>query len=223
MSTNPEKAVSYVLSKYVTEYMDKDVLTLDMDTQTREAATMLRHYERDDIIVIDKQKLPIGIVTDEDILSKVSDATVYAEATTLKEIMSQPLITISDKSTLQDALHIMRDSNIRKLPIISKKNQVVGILFQSTIANAIRDATATAPRLLSPPIKAVLGNLRICITICRSIITCSSCSCNIIRRHSYCFRNLFNHSSFASYRIFPKFVWRKSKSQSTAGVNTSIC
>ena len=37
MSTNPEKAVSYVLSKYVTEYMDKDVLTLDMDTQTREA------------------------------------------------------------------------------------------------------------------------------------------------------------------------------------------
>ena len=159
MSTNPEKAVSYVLSKYVTEYMDKDVLKLDMDTQTREAATMLRHYERDDIIVIDKQKLPIGIVTDEDILSKVSDATVYAEATTLKEIMSQPLVTISDKSTLQEALHKMRDSNIRKLPIISKKNQVVGMLFQSTIANAIRDATATAPRLLSPPIKAVLGNL----------------------------------------------------------------
>jgi len=159
MSTNPEKAVSYVLSKYVTEYMDKDVLKLDMDTRTREAATMLRHYERDDIIVIDKQKLPIGIVTDEDILSKVSDATVYAEATTLKEIMSQPLITISDKSTLQEALHKMRDSNIRKLPIVSKKNQVVGMLFQSTIANAIRDATATAPRLLSPPIKAVLGNL----------------------------------------------------------------
>jgi len=159
MSTNPEKAVSYVLSKYVTEYMDKDVLKLDMDTRTREAATMLRHYERDDIIVIDKQKLPIGIVTDEDILSKVSDATVYAEATTLKEIMSQPLITINVKSTLQDALHKMRDNNIRKLPIISKKNQVVGILFQSTIANAIRDATATAPRLLSPPIKAVLGNL----------------------------------------------------------------
>ena len=159
MSTNPEKAVSYVLSKYVTEYMDKDVLKLDMDTRTREAATMLRHYERDDIIVIDKQKLPIGIVTDEDILSKVSDATVYAEATTLKEIMSQPLVTISDKSTLQEALHKMRDSNIRKLPIISKKNQVIGMLFQSTIANAIRDATATAPRLLSPPIKAVLGNL----------------------------------------------------------------
>jgi trk system potassium uptake protein TrkH len=159
MSTNPERAVSYVLTKSVTAYMDKDVLMLDMDTSTREAATMLRHYETDDIIVIDKDKIPVGIVTDDDILSKVSDATVYAEATVLKQIMSKPLITISDKSTLQDALHKMRDSNVRKLPVISKKTQVVGMIFQSTIANVIRNATATTPRLLSPPVKAVLGNL----------------------------------------------------------------
>ena len=159
MSTNPEKAVSYVLSKYVTEYMNKDVLKLSLKTQTRDAATMLRSYETDDIIVIDKEKFPVGIVTDEDILSKVSDATVYAEATTLEEIMSKPVITINEKSTLQEALHIMRDNNVRKLPVVSKKNFVVGMILQSTIANAIRDATATTPRLLSPPVKAVLGNL----------------------------------------------------------------
>ena len=159
MSTNPEKAVSYVLSKYVTEYMNKDVLKLSLGTQTRDAATMLRSYETDDIIVIDKERFPVGIVTDEDILSKVSDATVYAEATTLEEIMSKPVITISEKATLQEALHIMRDSNVRKLPVVSKKNFVVGMILQSTIANAIRDATATTPRLLSPPVKAVLGNL----------------------------------------------------------------
>ena len=159
MSSQPEKAVSYVLSKSVTEYMSKDVLMLGRRTQTRDAATMLRNYETDDIIVIDKEKFPVGIVTDEDILSKVSDATVYAEATTLEQIMSKPLITINEKSSLQDALHIMRDNNVRKLPVVSKKNLVVGMIFQSTIANAIRDATATTPRLLSPPVKAVLGNL----------------------------------------------------------------
>jgi trk system potassium uptake protein TrkH len=139
--------------------MNKDVLMLGERTQTRDAATMLRSYETDDIIVVDKDKFPVGIVTDEDILSKVSDATVYAEATRLEQIMTKPLITINEKSTLQDALHIMRDSNVRKLPVVSKKNLVVGMIFQSTIANAIRDATATTPRLLSPPVKAVLGNL----------------------------------------------------------------
>ncbi|MFB5624562.1 MAG: CBS domain-containing protein, partial [Nitrosopumilus sp.] len=159
MSTNPERAVSYVLSKYVSNYMNKDVLILDLDTQTSEAARMLRHYETDDIVVTDKDNQPVGIVTDEDILSKVSDVTVYAEATKLKDIMSTPLITINEKSTLQDALHKMRDNNIRKLPVLSKKNQVVGMIFQSVIANVIRDATATAPRLLSPPVKSILGNL----------------------------------------------------------------
>jgi len=139
--------------------MDKDVLMLDLKTLTREAATMLRSYETDDIVVINAEKFPVGIVTDEDILSKVSDATVYAESTTLEQIMSKPLITINEKSTLQDALHIMRDNNVRKLPVVSKKNQVLGMILQSTIANIIRNATATTPRLLSPPVKAVLGNL----------------------------------------------------------------
>ena len=159
MSSNTERAVSYVLNKYVTEYMDKDVLILNQNTQTREAARLLRRYETDDIIVTDSKKIPVGIVTDDDILNKVSDASVYAEDTKLKDVMSTPLITINEKSTLQDALRKMRDNNIRKLPVISKKNQIVGMIIQSTIANVIRNATTTTPRILSTPVKAVLGNL----------------------------------------------------------------
>lgn len=159
MSTNPERSVTYVLSKPVSAYMNKDVLQLNSNMLTRDAARMLQRYATDDIIVTDKDNLPVGIVTDEDILSKVSDVNVYAEATRLKDVMSSPLVTISEKTTLQEALHKMRDHNIRKLPILSKKNQVVGIIFQVTIANVIRNATATAPRLLSPPVKAILGNL----------------------------------------------------------------
>ena len=56
MSTNPEKAVSYILTKSVSEYMDKDVLLLNQNTQTRDAARMLQHYETDDIVVTDEKK-----------------------------------------------------------------------------------------------------------------------------------------------------------------------
>ena len=140
--------------------MDKDVLILNQNTETREAARLLRRYETDDIIVTKgKEKIPVGIVTDEDILSKVSDASVYAEDTKLKDVMNTPLITISEKSTLQEALRKMRDNNIRKLPVLSKKNEITGIIIQSTIANIIRNATTTPPRILSTPVKAILGNL----------------------------------------------------------------
>lgn len=159
MSENPSKSVAYVLSKSVRDYMDADVVMLDQYTSTRDAARILRHYERDDIIVTDESKDPVGIVTDEDILSKVSDVTAYAENTILKDIMSSPLVTVEENSTLQEALHKMRDNDIRKLPVITKKGQIDGIILQSTIANVIRDATSIQPRLLSPPVKAILGNL----------------------------------------------------------------
>lgn len=159
MSAAPERSVSYVLSKPVSKYMQKDILVLDEETKTRVATRILQHYEHDDIIVINKDKIPIGIVTDEDILNKVGDASVNAETTALTEIMSTPLIIIEENATLQEALHKMRDHNIRKIPVVSKKNIVLGIIRQVTIANVIRDATATQPRLLSPPIKAILGNL----------------------------------------------------------------
>ncbi len=159
MSVNPTKSIEYVLSKPVKEYMSTDVLMLGQYTRTRDAARVLRHYERDDIIITDENKKPVGIVTDEDILSKVSDVTVYAETTILKDIMSTPLITIEENDSLQQALHKMRDNHIRKLPVITRNEQIVGIILQSTIANVIRDATTIQPRLLSPPVKAILGNL----------------------------------------------------------------
>lgn len=159
MSLNPERSVSYVLSKHVSPYMSKDFLLLDQNTLVSESARMLQDSERDDIIVIDGNHLPIGIVTDEDIINKMSEVMKYTKSASLKDIMSTPLITIREKTTLQEALHKMRDNKIRKLPVVSKKNEVVGIIFQGTIANVIRDATATAPHLFSPPVKAILGNL----------------------------------------------------------------
>ncbi len=158
MSASPERSVSYVLSKPVSQYMEKEILLLDRKTSTRSATRILQNYEHDDIIVTENKK-PIGIVTDEDILNKVGDSKVTAEHTKLEDIMSAPLITVDDRTTIQEALHIMRDNNIRKIPVVSRKNSVVGMIFQARIASVIRNASAVPPRLLSPPVKAILGNL----------------------------------------------------------------
>ena len=108
MSVQAQKSVSYVLSKTVSQFMDKDVLILHQDTSTATATRLLQRYARDDIIVTDDKMLPVGIVTDEDILAQVSDVTVYAETTVLKQIMSSPLVTIDQDLTLRNALEIMR-------------------------------------------------------------------------------------------------------------------
>ena len=159
MSSESQKSVSYVMTKSVSTHMERDVLKLPSFTLTQQAVTHLQHYERDDIIVTDSAGKAIGIVTDQDILNKVSDKNVYAETTTLEDIMSSPLITVTPGTQIQNALRIMRDRNVRKLPVINKKGVVLGIISQQTIAEVIRNATVTPPRLISPPIKAIIGNL----------------------------------------------------------------
>ncbi|MDI1495275.1 MAG: potassium transporter Trk [Cenarchaeum symbiont of Oopsacas minuta] len=159
MSSESQKSISYVLGQPVSVHMDTDVLKLPVFTPTRQAATHLQHYELDDIIVTESTGKPVGIVTDQDIISKVGDKNVYAETTTLDDIMSSPLITVTAKTQIQIALRTMRDHNVRKLPVVNKKGEIIGIIRRQTIADAIRNATVTAPRLLSPPIKAILGNL----------------------------------------------------------------
>jgi trk system potassium uptake protein len=159
MSQEAQRSVSYILSRSVTKYMTKDVLILNKDTITSRATQLLRRYDSDDIIVTDENMKPVGIVTDEDILAQVSDVTVHAETTLLGNIMSTPLITIDQKATLREALEKMREKNIRKLPIVSKNVVVIGMIYEKTIANAIRNASAIHPRFLSSPVKAILGNL----------------------------------------------------------------
>ncbi len=159
MSAESQKSVSYILSKPVSQFMAKDVLILHQDTSTGSATRLLQRYERDDIVVTDDHLKPVGIVTDKDILAQVSDITVFAESTTLKQIMSSPLITIEENATLRNGLEKMTKNHIRKLPVISKKQVVVGMIYQATIAAAIRKAVDIHPRFFSPPVKSILGNL----------------------------------------------------------------
>jgi len=159
MSAESQKSVSYILSKPVSQFMAKDVLILHQDTSTGSATRLLQRYDRDDIVVTDDHLKPVGIVTDKDILAQVSDVTVFAESTTLKQIMSSPLITIEVNATLRNGLEKMTKNHIRKLPVISKKLVVVGMIYQATIAGAIRKAVDIHPRFLSPPVKSILGNL----------------------------------------------------------------
>ena len=55
----------------------------------------------------------------------------------IKDIMSSPVITVSPRNSIQEALEIMREFNTRRLPVIDK-GKLVGMLVQHDIENALR-------------------------------------------------------------------------------------
>lgn len=159
MSSEPERAVAFVLSKRVADYMEENVLMLHEDVQISVASQIMYKKQEDNIIVADNNGNPVGIVTDEDILHKIGEFHVDPNTTSIKEIMSSPLISIGPDSTLRESLAKMRDFNVRKLVVISKSNGVLGIIFQRTIADELKKSTMISSRLLTTPIRSILGNL----------------------------------------------------------------
>ena len=103
-----------------------------------EACTILKKKDLDEIIVIDDSYNPIGIVTDEDILTKLSESLINPVNTTLGDIMIFPVIAIYEDQVLSEALELMRERKIRKLAVLSKSKLVVGILYLDTIINLVK-------------------------------------------------------------------------------------
>ena len=146
MVENPMKSISYAKTKHVEKYMETSFITLNENVSTRLAAQKFKETHVTYLIVINNDNEHVGIVTDDDILYQVSDETTVAEKTILKDTMSPNLITIPEKSTLQDALTVMTKHHINRLPVTTKKGRVIGVIHKSRISNIIRDSLFQEPR-----------------------------------------------------------------------------
>ena len=133
-----EKNLTDYLGKKVSQYYRPNILMLAESVKLSEACTILKKKDVDEIIVVDESYNPIGIVTDEDILTKISESLVNPSKTTLGDIMVFPLISIKENQILSEALELMREKKIRKLAVMSNSNLVVGILYLDTIVNLVK-------------------------------------------------------------------------------------
>lgn len=119
---------------------------LSESVRLSEACTILKKKDVDEIIVIDDLYNPVGIVTDEDILTKLSESFVNPFKTTLGDIMVFPLISIREGQTISEALEIMREKKIRKLAVMSNSNLVVGMIYLDTIFNLVKKSLVKQPK-----------------------------------------------------------------------------
>ncbi|MFQ5940422.1 MAG: potassium transporter TrkG [Nitrososphaerales archaeon] len=149
--------VKEILERPVSYYMDKDVILLDSTSTISLASRIMKRREEDSVVVIKAGK-PVGIVTDQDVIDNLATKGMSPIGSSLDMIMTSPLITIEPDAKLTEALKKMRESNVKKLVVIDD-GMVKGMIRQSMIANAIRNAIIIKPRGVRPGLKSVLGNL----------------------------------------------------------------
>ena len=115
---------------FVKDVMRKNVISIDQDMTIKDAAIMMDDSNVGCVIVTNKNT-PIGILTERDFVKRVS-AKEKPLSTHLSDVMSTPLITVSDDETIWEAAEIMKKNKIHKMPV-QQNNKIVGILTASDI------------------------------------------------------------------------------------------
>ncbi len=127
-----EKTGKGGVSLRVEDVMTMDVITIDENASVKEAADIMNQHEIGCLIAVRKGKA-IGIITERDLLKRVIVEGKNAKKTKVKEVMSSPLEVVAPDTSLEEALQLMFQKKIKKLPVIYK-NRLLGLVSLTDIA-----------------------------------------------------------------------------------------
>jgi CBS domain-containing protein len=112
----------------VSQVCQRQVDLVDLDESAWTAAERMHQRAVGSLIVLNRERHPIGIVTDRDLVVKVIAAERVPRTTRVRDIMTSPVKTVLESASLEWALALMRDVEIRRLPVVDGGGRLVGIL-----------------------------------------------------------------------------------------------
>ena len=151
------------LDRSVISYIHGQLVTVDEKSNVADAVKMMNKKNAETIIVTNDEGKISGIVTDSDILNKVVMVGEDSDQIHIKDIMSYPVIIISSKGTVKDALELMRVNAIKRI-IVTDSDRILGVITQESLANVIRTSVLEKTfrpyrALIREHSKPIIGNL----------------------------------------------------------------
>jgi CBS domain-containing protein len=115
----------------ITEFCNRDVVCCSRDTSIVDAAALMRHRHIGNVIVIDQtggKRVPVGIVTDRDIVVEVVAAGLDPKLIKLGDLVLTPLTTIEEGAGYAETVRLMSVKGIRRMPVVDAAGCLVGII-----------------------------------------------------------------------------------------------
>jgi len=113
----------------VRDWMIDLVVFVDPESTVTEALALMRRRYLHSLIVQASDKNPeLGIITSTDICDKIIAQGQNPSKTLVGEIMTTPLITVSQDDSLQDCSKVMMKHHIHHIPVVDKDNHLVGMI-----------------------------------------------------------------------------------------------
>jgi CBS domain-containing protein len=133
------------------EYCNREVIITEQDASVTEAAMLMKRHHVGNLVVVEKQgekTIPIGIITDRDIVVGVIAQKANPDSSIIKDIMNTGLITVEEKESLLSALELMQNQGVRRIIVVDGQRSLQGILSADDAIELITEAMNNLTKLV---------------------------------------------------------------------------
>ncbi|MFN7085700.1 MAG: CBS domain-containing protein [Burkholderiales bacterium] len=132
------------------EVCNREVIYATRDTTVQAAARLMRHYHVGSLVVVDEmdgKRIPVGIVTDRDIVIEVDATELDPQVITVGDIMAPELVTVPESEGILETLEVMRFKGVRRMPVTGSDGGLVGIITTDDLLEVLAEELADLSRI----------------------------------------------------------------------------
>jgi CBS domain-containing protein len=121
------------MGQIIKDVMTSNPCSIDAEKSVAYAAKMMREEDVGLAPIVEGDKL-IGMLTDRDIAIRVVAEGRNPEQVKVADVASKQVVTIDPQQDLNEALRIMAEHQVRRLPVVEEDGKLVGVVAQADIA-----------------------------------------------------------------------------------------
>lgn len=133
------------------EYCNRDVVIAVKDTEILEAAKLMKRRHVGDLVVVEDRggaRIPVGILTDRDLVVEVLAEEVPAGEVSAADVMSYDITTIREEEGVWETIEHMRDVGVRRMPVVDQDGALVGLVTLDDLLELFTDAMDNVSQLI---------------------------------------------------------------------------
>jgi CBS domain-containing protein len=131
----------------ILEAKGSEVWTVEPDDSVFNAIKLMAEKHIGAVVVLSGKKL-VGVLSERDYLRKVILQGRASKDTAVREIMTSRVVTVDENHTLESCMALMNTNGFRHLPVIDKRQQVIGMLSMRDVLGALVVARGDEIQLL---------------------------------------------------------------------------
>ncbi len=127
------------------EIMTRKVTTANRETSIKDVAVLMRDGDMGAMPIIENGKL-VGIVTDRDMVVRGVAENKTADSP-IGDVMTTEIFSVKEDDFVFEAIRLMGDKQVRRVPIINETGELVGIIAMADVALETEDEREIAETL----------------------------------------------------------------------------